>query len=95
MTSITERLNGKVRLIAGVAAGAIFLVTTTVMIEGRYAKASEFAEVQQATSTILEVMKIQAETRRALLELKAANGEITPEQQVELAGLVRAIAKMP
>ncbi len=94
MTTLTEKLNGRLRLYALVAGAAIFLITTTITVENRYAKAGEMEQVAQATQTILDVMRIQTEGRKAILELKVANGSITPEQRVELANIKRAIAKM-
>jgi hypothetical protein len=94
MTMLTEKLNGRLRLYAMIAGAAIFLITTTITVENRYAKASEVDKVAQATQTILDVIQIQTESRLAVLQLKVANGTITPEQKVELANIKRAIAKM-
>lgn len=89
-----EQLNGKTKLVVQLVIAVVAIVSTTVAIEGRYAKAEDVRVVAQATQTILDVMRIQTEGRQAILVLKAANGTITPEQQVELSILKRAIAKM-
>lgn len=89
-----QQFNGKTKLVIQLVVAIVAIVSTTLAIEQRYAKASDVEQVAQATQTILDVMRIQTEGRKAILELKVANGTITPEQQVELANLRRAIAKM-
>lgn len=89
-----QLLNGKTKMIIQLAVVVVAIVSTTLAIEQRYAKAADVQQVAQATQTILDVLRIQTEGRKAILELRAANGTITPEQRVELANLKRAIAKM-
>lgn len=89
-----QLLNGRTKLAIQIVVAVVAIVSTTLAIEQRYAKAGDVQEVAQATQTILDVMRIQTEGRKAILELKAANGTITPEEQVELQNLKRAIAKM-
>lgn len=89
-----NHFNGKTKLVVQFAIALVAVVTSTIAIEQRYAKAEDVLQVAQATQTILAVMRIQTEGRKAILELKTASETITPEEKVELANLKRAIAKM-
>lgn len=91
MTKLLERLNGTTRLLGVLAICAVFLVTTTLAIETRYAKAGDVAQVQQTASTILDVLKIQYLTRQGVLQLKKEQGVITPAEAVELSGLKKIL----
>ena len=90
-----EKLNGRLRFWTILAAGAVFIVTTTVTVENRYAKASEVKQVQEAANTILAVLRIQNVARKAVLDLKDAQGTITPAERVELKGLIQILATLP
>lgn len=89
-----QLLNGKTKFVVQLTIAIVAIVTSTIAIEQRYAKAEDVLQVAQATQTILAVMRIQTEGRKAILELKTAAETITPEEKVELANLKRAIAKM-
>lgn len=89
-----EQLNGKTKLVIQLVIAVVAIVSTTVAVEQRYAKAADVKVVSETTQTILDVLRIQTEGRKAILDLKTANGTITPEQQVELKNLERAIATM-
>jgi hypothetical protein len=80
---ILENLNGTTRAIIGVAA----VIVMAWQFDGHYAKASDVEALQQGVGTIVSVMKVNAITRKTVLELKKANGGLTAEQQVELNGI--------
>lgn len=89
-----DRLNGTTRVVTMLVVAAAGLVTGTVAIESRYAKASEVQAVQRSADTILDVLKIQYLTRQGVLQLKKEQGTITPSEAVELKGLAKILATL-
>lgn len=47
--------------------------------------------VQQDTTTIVEVLKLQYISRKTILELKQAREGLTPAEQVELRGTIQIL----
>ncbi len=78
-----EKLNATTKAILGVAA-CIGLVYT---FDGHYAKASEVEALQEGVGTIVTVLTVNAITRKTVLELKKANGGLSPAETVELKGI--------
>ena len=79
---------GAVTLIGSMFGGFFFF-------DERYAHASnvseykeqvskELGEVQQKANDIRDMMMIQMQTRKTILDMKKNQGKITPEEQVEL-----------
>ena len=82
-----QRLNGTTKLI--VIATAI--VVATLGVESRYAKSSDVEPINHKVSALVAAMTIQQVTRQTVLELRSANGSITAEERVELAGIVKVL----
>ena len=80
---ILDKLNGTTKAILGVAA----VVVLAWQFDGHYAKASEVQELQKGVGTIVTVLTVNAITKKTVLELKKANGGLTPAETVELEGL--------
>jgi hypothetical protein len=80
---ILENLNGTTRAIIGVAA----VIVMAWQFDGHYAKASDVEALQQGVGTIVSVMKVNAITRKTVLELKKANGGLSAAETVELNGI--------
>ena len=86
-TSWFQRLNGTSKLIAVVVA----IVVATLGFEARYAKSSDVEPIKANVSALVAAMTIQQVTRQTVLNLRVANGTITPEESVELAGIVKVL----
>jgi hypothetical protein len=80
---ILDKLNGTTKAILGVAA----CIVIAWQFDGHYAKASEVEALQQGVGTIVTVLTVNAITRKTVLELKKANGGLSPAEQVELNGI--------
>jgi len=80
---ILEKLNGTTRLIISIVA----IVVLAWQFDGHYAKAADVEELQHGVGTIVSVMKVNAITRKTVLELKKANGGLSAAEQVELQGI--------
>jgi len=78
-----EKLNTTTKAIIGVAA----VVVLAWQFDGHYAKAADVQELQQGVGTIVSVMRVNAITRKTVLELKKANGGLSAAEQVELQGI--------
>jgi len=87
---ILERLNGTTKLILSIVA----IIVLAWQFDGHYAKASEVAAIQHSTSTILDVLKMQYISRKAVLETLKEQGRLKPEQAVELKGLISILATL-
>jgi len=86
-----ERVNGRLKFWSLIGAGVLFIITTTVLIEDRYAKASDVEPIKASVSSLVAAMTIQQVTRQTVLNLKKAGGSITPEEQVELDGIDKVL----
>lgn len=87
---ILERLNGTTKAILGVAA----VVVLAWQFDGHYAKAADVQELQQGVGSIVTVLRVNAITRKTVLELKKANGGLTPAETVELKGIYEILATL-
>jgi len=87
VTSWYQRLNGTTKLIVICSA----IVVATLGVESRYAKSSDVAPINQKVSALVAAMTIQQVARQTVLELRVANGSITAEESVELAGIVKVL----
>ncbi len=101
MPSLSELLNGKLVLIRNIVALVTVVVATTLWFESRYAKAADVQAVQrkvqqveQDTHLLIDVYKIEKRSRLAVLQLKAAQGGLTPAEEVELDSLEEIIDKI-
>jgi hypothetical protein len=89
-----QLLNGKTKLIVQVMICVVAIVSATLTIEGRFAKAADMMVVQQSTEKLVTVLTINYTTRKAILALKKAKGTLTAEEQVELTGIVEILAEL-
>jgi cellobiose-specific phosphotransferase system component IIC len=80
---ILENLNGTTKAIIGIAV----VIGIAWQFDGHYAKASDVETLQQGVGTIVSVMKVNAITKKTVLELKKANGGLTAAETVELQGI--------
>lgn len=87
-------LNGKTKLVIQTTGFVVSVVLATLWFEGRYAKASDVEPIKADVSALVAAMTIQQVTRQAVLDLKAANGTITPEEAVELAGIKKVLTAL-
>jgi hypothetical protein len=78
-----DKLNGTTKAIIGIAV----VIGIAWQFDGHYAKASEVQELKQGVNTIVTVLKVNAITKKTVLELKKANGGLTPAETVELQGI--------
>jgi hypothetical protein len=78
-----EKLNATTKAILGVAA----CIALLWQLDGYVAKAADVQELQQGVGTIVTVLTVNAITRKTVLELKKANGGLTPAETVELKGI--------
>jgi len=85
-----DKLNGATKAILGVAA----VVVLAWQLDGYVAKASEVRELQQGVGKIVSVLTINYITRKAVLELKKANGGLTPAETVELKSIYEILATL-
>ena len=78
-----ERLNGTTRVLVSLAVlvGAVYGFDTT------YARASDVTSIQVSVATVVDVLKMQYISRKAVLELKREQGGLSPTEAVELTGL--------
>ena len=81
-------------LIGSVVGGLMFL-------DNRYAAAADFQtykiatqSVQQQTSSIEQMLKMQMQTRITILQMKQASGKLSPEEQVELNNLLQTLKEI-
>ncbi len=87
---VLDRLNGTTKLILSVVA----IVILAWQFDNHYAKASEVQALQEGVGTIVSVMRVNAITRKTVLELKKANGGLTAAETVELKGIYEILATL-
>lgn len=86
-----QHLNGKTKLVVQTFGFMASVVLATLWFEGRYAKAEDVKPIQESVYSLVAAMTIQQVTRQTVLNLKKANGSITPEESVELAGIEKVL----
>lgn len=84
-------LNGKTKMVVQLVTIVTAIVFATIAIEGRYAKAGDVKSIESSVNGMVAAMTIQQVTRQTVLQLKAAAGTITPEEQVELDGITKVL----
>lgn len=85
-----EKLNGTTKAILSVIA----IVAAAYTFDSHYAKASDVRSMQQDVGKVVSVLKLNYITRKAVLELKKANGGLTPAETVELKGIYEILATL-
>ena len=88
--TILDKLNGTTKAIIGIAV----VLGIAWQFDGHYAKASEVRAMQQDVGKIVSVLTINYITRKAVLELKKANGGLTPAETVELRSIYEILATL-
>ena len=79
-----EKLNGTTKVLISLAAFLALAFT----FDKTYARASEVTAIQTSVATVVDVLKMQYISRKAVLELKREQGGLTPSEAVELTGLI-------
>lgn len=87
---ILDRLNGTTKLIISIGV----IVVASYTFNNHYAKASEVEALKKGVGTIVSVMRVNAITRKTVLELKKANGGLTAAETVELKGIYEILATL-
>lgn len=87
---IGQKITGSKSGVAALATVLSFVITAltlVTMLDSKYALAKDLKETQQSTKQIVDYLKMQAITRKTILEIREAAGTITPEEKVELKNL--------
>lgn len=79
--------DGRYASAASTASAADLEAVKTSFQETNKAIQSQMADQMQQTKNISNMLKMQAISRKTILEMKAANHKITPEEKVELQNL--------
>jgi hypothetical protein len=86
-----QRLNGKTRILIQFSTIVMAIVIGTLGFEARYAKSADVEPIKSNVQSLVAAMTIQQVTRQTVLELKMAEGTITPEEEVELKGITKVL----
>jgi hypothetical protein len=86
-----QHLNGKTRLLVQFSTIVVAIVIGTLGFEARYAKSADVEPIKTSVESLVAAMTIQQVTRQTVLNLKKADGSITPAESVELAGIERIL----
>ena len=87
---VLDRLNGTTKLVLSIGA----IVVGAYVFDNHYAKASEVEDLQNGVGTIVTVLRVNAITKKTVLELKKANVGLTAAETVELKGIYEILAAL-
>lgn len=85
-----EKLNGTTKVILSIIA----IVAAAAAFDATYARAADVRAMQQDVGKVVTVLTINYITRKTVLELKKANGGLTPAETVELKSIYEILATL-